>query len=47
MELSKQEIREFEVELHSLYPFLSEKETSKIIEEMIEYWSNMIENISE
>lgn len=45
MILSNLEIREFEEELHSLYPFLSEKETSKIIEEMIEYWSFTLEKI--
>jgi|GEM_PF-3143581 hypothetical protein len=47
MELNKQEKREFEVELHSLYPFLSDKESKNIIEDMIVYWSFIIENIEE
>lgn len=36
--------REFEYELRSLYPFLSEKEAKTIIEEMIIYWKDAIKS---
>lgn len=47
MKLSKQEIIEFESELITLYPFLSEQDSKNIIDDMIIYWSFIIENIDE
>lgn len=43
---SKQEIKEFESELITLYPFLSKEDSEKIIEDMIIYWSFIIKNIN-
>jgi hypothetical protein len=36
--------REFEIELQTLYPFLSETEAKVIIEEMIIYWKDVIKS---
>ena len=42
---SIQEKKEFESELITLYPFLLEQESKEIINDMIIYWSFIIENI--
>lgn len=42
---SIQEIKEFESELITLYPFLSEQESINIIDDMLIYWTFIIENI--
>lgn len=43
---SKAELKEFESELLTLYPFFSEHESKKITEEMIIYWTFIIKNIN-
>lgn len=44
-DFNQQEKIEFESELQTLYPFLSKEEAKNIIEDMIIYWSYIIENI--
>jgi hypothetical protein len=36
--------REFEIELQTLYSFLSKEEAKVIIEEMVVYWSDVIKS---
>mgnify|MGYP000386208028 FL=1 len=47
MVISKQEKREIEEEIHSLFPSFPKEEIPEAVEIMIDYWIYIIENIDE
>lgn len=45
MIVSEKSLREFEKELSSLYPFLTECDTKDIIKDLVNYWGFILTNV--